>query len=265
MTHTLLIVSPDAGERRKFVQLFKSAGYEFHQAVDGVSGYKAACEIRPDLVLTAVDMPGMNGGELAEKLAVLPAPPGVVVLSRNENLKRFFRPSLIRGVITGESEESQILDVIARALAIQPRAGAGSVRVVVAGSDRRTTAQMSELLAGIFCEVRQASDGGELITRVVEFSPDIILLDVLLEGMPPHEVIRTLRQMPQSSESPILLYSYYSMDNLNADNIRQKAMSVDAHQAVCLEEGGTAYIGRFNPDSFLQVLAKYLKNKSRKA
>ena len=260
----LLIVSPDADERRKLIGILKSAGYEVHQAVDGVSGYKAACEIHPQLVLTGVAMPKMNGGELAEKLSALPSPPGLVVLSHAENLNRYFLASQIRGVIPAGFDASQILNVIAKALENKPRTASDSVRVLIAGPDSRVTSQMSEILTGIFCEVRQAADAGELITRVVEFIPDVIITDVQMEGMPAHEIVRTLRRMPQAEDAPILLYSYYPMENLDGDSLRQKTLSIDAHQVVCLEEGATAYIGRFIPETFLKTMAKYLRSGSRK-
>lgn len=259
-----LVVSPDTSERRKLVEILQSAGYETHQAVDGVSGYKAACEISPKLVLTCVEMPRMNGGELADKLATLPSPPGLVVLCYSENLNRYFRPSQIRGVIPSGSDASQILNVIAKALENKSQVASDSVRVLAAGPDRRVTAQMSEILTGILCETRQAVDAGELITHVVEFLPDVILMDVLMEGMPAHEIVRTLRQMPQAEEAPILLYSYYPMENLDGESIRQKVLSIDAHQVICLEEGATAYVGRFLPEMFLKTLAKYLRSGSRK-
>jgi DNA-binding response OmpR family regulator len=48
--------------------LLRSWGHEVRTAHDGLSGVKAACSIRPHLVLLDIGLPGLDGYEVARKL-----------------------------------------------------------------------------------------------------------------------------------------------------------------------------------------------------
>src|SRR5689334_23527876 len=51
------------------------------EAGDGAAGVKAARELRPDVVLTDIRMPGTDGLTATEQILSLPDPPQVAVLT----------------------------------------------------------------------------------------------------------------------------------------------------------------------------------------
>ena len=73
MAAVLLIEDDDA---QRFVAGFalKKAGHAVHEAADGPAGVAAARELRPDIIVCDVLMPGMSGYEV---LARLRADPGL--------------------------------------------------------------------------------------------------------------------------------------------------------------------------------------------
>jgi len=85
MARTVLLVDDHPGFRRMARLLLQSGGYvvvgEAGTAADAVD---SARELEPDLVLLDVLLPDGNGADVADLLALLPHPPGVVLTSSYE-------------------------------------------------------------------------------------------------------------------------------------------------------------------------------------
>jgi DNA-binding NarL/FixJ family response regulator len=82
VARTVLLVDDHPGFRRMARLLLQSGGY----VVVGEAGTAAAAvdsarELEPDLVLLDVLLPDGNGADVADLLALLPHPPGVVLTS----------------------------------------------------------------------------------------------------------------------------------------------------------------------------------------
>jgi len=64
---------------------------EFHEAKDGIEGLSKARELRPDLIVSDVRMPGMDGFELCASVRADPAlhaTPLVLLTSLNDDTSR---------------------------------------------------------------------------------------------------------------------------------------------------------------------------------
>src|SRR5579884_3869075 len=78
----LLIVDDHAGFRQFARMMLSCEGFEVTDAVaDGESALDAVREQHPDVVLLDVQLPGIDGFEVAERLAAGPVPPKVVLTS----------------------------------------------------------------------------------------------------------------------------------------------------------------------------------------
>ncbi|HMN19358.1 MAG TPA: response regulator [Candidatus Moranbacteria bacterium] len=79
----ILIVDDDDLTREMYADIFRAAGYEVSEAIDGVDGLDKATRENPEVVLTGIIMPRMDGfallGEL--KKTVMTAHVPVVILS----------------------------------------------------------------------------------------------------------------------------------------------------------------------------------------
>ena len=64
----ILIVEDEPEMRKLLVLELETSGYEVFQAEDGEAGFKVAEELKPDLIISDVLMPKMNGNELLKKL-----------------------------------------------------------------------------------------------------------------------------------------------------------------------------------------------------
>jgi CheY-like chemotaxis protein len=89
----ILVVDDDPGVRFLLRLLFESVGYEVTEAQHGVAALIRVKEVLPDLVVTDITMPVMDGGQLIKRLksdartAALP----IVAISGNPYAKHAAR------------------------------------------------------------------------------------------------------------------------------------------------------------------------------
>ena len=82
MSCTVLVVDDHFGFRALARALLESEGFEVvGEAGDAASALRAVKQLRPDLVLLDVQLPDLDGFEVADRLAAQENPPTVVLVS----------------------------------------------------------------------------------------------------------------------------------------------------------------------------------------
>ena len=83
----MLLVDDHAGFRRMARLLLQRGGYDVvGEAGTAADALTSARDLEPDLVLLDVLLPDGNGADVADLLALLPHPPGVVLTSSYEHV-----------------------------------------------------------------------------------------------------------------------------------------------------------------------------------
>jgi CheY-like chemotaxis protein len=99
---TILIVDDHAGFRRMARKLLEAEGFDVvGEASDGPGALAAVARVRPDLVLLDIQMPDMDGFEVAERLDGNGTRP-VVVLTSSQDADAFgglIERSPVRGFV----------------------------------------------------------------------------------------------------------------------------------------------------------------------
>jgi DNA-binding NarL/FixJ family response regulator len=96
----VLIVDDHAAFREFICDLLSREGFEIAgRAGDGESAVEAVSRSRPDLVLLDVQLPGIDGFDVAQRLVELPHPPGIVMTSTRD--ARDYGARLIRAPVLG--------------------------------------------------------------------------------------------------------------------------------------------------------------------
>jgi DNA-binding NarL/FixJ family response regulator len=86
MRPTLLIVDDHPGFRSLARRLLAAGGFEVvGEAADGHAAVDAARELRPDVVLLDIQLPDLDGFEVAERLHDSPTGPAVVLTSTRDS------------------------------------------------------------------------------------------------------------------------------------------------------------------------------------
>jgi DNA-binding NarL/FixJ family response regulator len=85
MRPTLLIVDDHAGFRASARALLEAEGFDvIGEAADGAQALRAVAELQPEIVLLDIQLPGLDGIEVAEQLAGGADPPAVVLVSSRD-------------------------------------------------------------------------------------------------------------------------------------------------------------------------------------
>ena len=63
----------------------------------------------------------------------------------------------------------------------------------------------TRLLSRDGCDVKAAEDGGAALALVADFTPDLVLTDMMMPVMDGVELIRRLREMPEFDRVPMIL------------------------------------------------------------
>jgi DNA-binding NarL/FixJ family response regulator len=85
MSVTVLIVDDHPSFRASARTLLESEGYDVvGEAEDGASAIRAVAELHPDLVLLDIQLPDVDGFEVAERLKELEDRPAVVLTSSRD-------------------------------------------------------------------------------------------------------------------------------------------------------------------------------------
>jgi DNA-binding NarL/FixJ family response regulator len=85
MRPTVLIVDDHEGFRQSASALLEAEGFHvIGKAADGPDAVEQAERLRPDVVLLDIQLPGIDGFGVAERLAALPEAPRVVLISSRE-------------------------------------------------------------------------------------------------------------------------------------------------------------------------------------
>jgi two-component system, response regulator, stage 0 sporulation protein F len=90
-TRKVLVVDDEYLIRWAIAHTLSDAGYQVMAAEDGLAAIETATGERFDFVITDLDMPGLGGWELLDRLLQLQTPPRVIVTSArmdHENMKK---------------------------------------------------------------------------------------------------------------------------------------------------------------------------------
>ena len=80
-------------------------------------------------------------------------------------------------------------------------------KALVVDDCTETSAHIGRLLEKNGFEVIEARDGEEAIDKANEFSPDVVLMDIVMPGVNGFQATRQLNRSPNTSEIPVIMVS----------------------------------------------------------
>jgi CheY-like chemotaxis protein len=78
---TVLVIDDDEEHRTLVREILVRAGHRVEEAADGAQGLRLFGKQRPDLVVTDINMPGIDGHEVISALKVLHAEVPIIAIS----------------------------------------------------------------------------------------------------------------------------------------------------------------------------------------
>jgi CheY-like chemotaxis protein len=78
-------------------------------------------------------------------------------------------------------------------------------KILIADDNVPNVELLEAYLDGLDCEIAVAVDGRDTLTKVAEFQPDLILLDIMMPKLSGFEVCKMLKRDPQTKQIMILM------------------------------------------------------------
>ncbi|RUL73134.1 response regulator [Dyella choica] len=261
----LLVIDDDAAARRAVHDLLSlDDDVEVDEVGNGEEALEMIAGTGYDCIVLDLDLPGMSGLELLEKLATSGSIPPVVVysgreLSREENLAvRQYTDSI---VIKGARSPERLLDEVSLFLhsirdtrqspgSSGPASSHDGLRdhnVLLVDDDMRNLFALSKVLRDWGIRVSMAQDGQKAL-QVLGENPQIelVLMDIMMPGMDGYEATRAIRARPDLASLPIIA-------------LTAKAMRGDRER--CLEAGANDYLSKpIDVDKLASLMRMWLRD-----
>lgn len=118
---TILIVDPNPSDRRVYVTLLSNFGHQMLEAGDGIEALELARAELPDLVISNIVMPHLDGFTLVRRLRAEPLLAGVPVVFQTEHyfeaeIRKLAQGSGVHHILGKPAEPQEILRVVQEAL-----------------------------------------------------------------------------------------------------------------------------------------------------
>jgi diguanylate cyclase (GGDEF)-like protein len=118
---TILIVDPSQSDRRMYITLLGNFGYRLLEASDGAEGLELARTELPDLIISSIIMPKLDGFTLVRRLREEPLLAAVPVIFQTANyleseVSKLAHASGVQHVLAKPTEPQEILRVVHQAL-----------------------------------------------------------------------------------------------------------------------------------------------------
>jgi CheY-like chemotaxis protein/class 3 adenylate cyclase len=192
---------------RHTVPILEDEGYEVRSAYDGLEALVVARAHQPDLVITDVEMPKLDGYGVCKALKEDPATahlPVLICSSLGEaaDLERGFDAGaddyLVKPVIPEE------LSTRVRAL-VQGTLPGGRERVLVVDDSPAQRHYVADCLARQGFEVAVAEDGRAALAKAQAVHPALIVSDYEMPNMTGFELVHALRRDPELRQIPVIM------------------------------------------------------------
>lgn len=259
-----ILVVEDEQELLQLIKLrLESAGHEVIPVGNGQEAFQAIRRRVPDLIITDVLMPQMDGFTFYKELRKRPETWDipVLIMTARRQMEASFQAVGVSDFISKPFEEGVLLskvDTLLNRSRLQKPRKKSERKVLIAGRHRNVIENMIVQLKKEGCSTDVAPTGPDVITKIVTFVPEVIIMDIQMYGISAPELIKLSRKMPKVKKDPIVGYSYFEVAKLGSANIRDEVLNIDSAHAVYMEAGATKYIGRFNERSFIDLISEYL-------
>ncbi len=89
--HTILIAEDEVGVRKNVAEFLSLSYKNVYEASDGLEAYDIYMEVAPDLIITDINMPGMDGLTLVEKIRETDANVPIIIVSAHSEKEKLLR------------------------------------------------------------------------------------------------------------------------------------------------------------------------------
>ena len=203
----VLLVDDSELVHRHTGSILRDAGYELDEAWDGEAGWEALRQRRPDVLLTDVEMPKLDGFELCRRVKGDTRTRDIPVvicssLGQAENLERGFDAGaddyLVKPVLAAELT-SRLTTLLASRLAAERE------RILIVDDSAAIRHLVADCLRRQGFSVETAVDGQDGYEKAAKKPPDLVLTDYDMPRMTGFQLVMALRNNPETRDVPLVM------------------------------------------------------------
>ena len=205
----ILVIDDSLTMRSALLGELRKMGAHVSEAPDGIKGLETAISSNFDLIITDVDMPGIDGFEVCSRLKSIPATKStpVVILSARDgetDIERGFRAGAA-AYLTKTNARAELHNCISGLLERSSLIKGRTVLVIDRSTYVRKLIGDALLEAGF--SVRSAADGDSALRNLMEVRPDLILCDSEISKESGFSFFHTLHAEKSLAEVPLIIMS----------------------------------------------------------
>lgn len=212
-TLKVLIVEDSSTQRLILKKFVAEKGYDVLEAINGKEALEVMNKQCPDIVISDIEMPEMNGFELTEHLSqhkVLKRVPILIVssLSNSDAIKK----ALQKGAVDYVTKPYDIDKIHQKIIHYTAKFSKNRKTVLVVDDSPLIIKLISMTLHTERYRVITASNGKDGIEHASKLQPDIITTDYNMPEMDGWEFCRKLKEIPETKNIPIIMITSKSSD-----------------------------------------------------
>jgi CheY-like chemotaxis protein len=222
---TVLIVENDQNFARVLLDMARDKGFKAVVELDGEAGLTAAREVRPDAITLDVDMPGMNGLEVLDRLKRDPEtrhiPVHIIsgVEQKREGLKAgamayLTKPVSKEALDSAFSRISSFIDTVPKSL------------LVVEDNDAQRQS-IVELIAHDDVDIVAVGSAEDALLQLENKHFDCMVLDLGLKGgMTGFDLLEKVKSDAEKADLPIIIYTGRELSPQDETRIKKYAETI---------------------------------------
>lgn len=211
----VLLIDDDTSLLVMLSDFLRFEGYDVVTADSGEEGLRRLETMTPDLIILDMSMPGMGGIGFLKAISSASGKPKhpILVLTARANMAEFFSDIDVDGFIAKPCDTEDLLMEVGRIVFLRrgnrtERLSTASPRrkVLVGEDDDALARRIARSIADQGMIADRAPSGPELLEKAIVGRPDVIVCKLVLRGMNGDAVANVLKEMPNTSEIPVILY-----------------------------------------------------------
>jgi PAS domain S-box-containing protein len=217
----VLVIDDELDSRTLLSHMVEEFGCQAITANSGEQGLRMAKEFKPNLITVDLMMPELDGWQVIRALKADPElrdiPVVVVSIVAGEN----------RGGIIGAVDVLQkpviredLVAALRRAMLIE------KPRVLIVDDEPDDRQVLQAYLADEACECRPAANGAEALKIMDGFTPDIVLLDLMMPVMDGMTFLSRIRSVPRYQWIPVVVVTAKDLTMAEMERLRHTAQDV---------------------------------------
>jgi CheY-like chemotaxis protein len=223
---TVLVIENDQNFAKVLLDMAHDKGYKGVVELDGEAGLKAAREIRPDAITLDIDMPGMDGLEVLDRLKRDPETRHVPVhiISGMEEKREGLKAGAIAFLAKPVSKEA--LDAAFARISSFIDTVPKSLLVVEDNEIQRQS--IVELIAHDDVDITAVGSAEEARNKLQEKHFDCMVLDLGLKsgGMSGFDLLEKVKSDPDNHDLPIIIYTGKDLSPEDETKIKKYAETI---------------------------------------